>query len=356
MKNKKIKFISWITIFIFVLSLTTYVPVFAQENKLVSNNNALIITNDIPEDLEKYAFEIFPKHVTNMSKAPEKFGFNSKEISYLYLGKPFNISVYQNDDLLDNIIYYYPVIYKNTIKGFLIVGNDNGKYSSTFEKGFSEKVDNLIKNNNGKFSIVNIDNNLLAISSDESVLISEDTINFNKVDKDKMLRVKNKLTKDKQNNSKFYDIMLTDESTSSSLQNITINSTYSTSSTSRLLNVPIVSQYSYDWCWAAVCASIINYKQSKFLTAGEVVTYVYGAPIDKGGDWPEMKKAYNHWGLYPWEEGYLAYWAAKNCIDNGQPIHMRMKASLTEGHSMVLCGYEEFSSTSKLYTPIVRAM
>ena len=53
---------------------------------------------------------------------------------------------------------------------------------------------------------------------------------------------------------------------------------------------------------------VINYKQDLSLTSRDIVDYVRGGEYEGGASWPEMKLAYNHWGLDPGELPALDYY------------------------------------------------
>ena len=64
-----------------------------------------------------------------------------------------------------------------------------------------------------------------------------------------------------------------------------------------------------------------------------------------------MIKAYNHWGLYPYYDGYNETWSdAKSRLSGGNPIHSRWKnTSGSVYHSMTVRGYELYSDGYRDY-------
>jgi len=108
----------------------------------------------------------------------------------------------------------------------------------------------------------------------------------------------------------------------------------------KTLNVAGVSQ-SGNTCWAATCAALINYYKGQGLNDVTVATYVYGSNWNQGGSWTQIKKAYNHWGLYPTQTSVIAFSKVKSNINSGKPMHLGLN-----GHSVGLIGYEDWSGSA----------
>ena len=54
-------------------------------------------------------------------------------------------------------------------------------------------------------------------------------------------------------------------------------------------------------------------------------------------NWSGIKKAYNHWGLYPSQTGVISFANVKSIINANKPMHLGLK-----GHSVGLIGYEDW--------------
>ncbi|MDO5590596.1 MAG: papain-like cysteine protease family protein [Lachnospiraceae bacterium] len=105
----------------------------------------------------------------------------------------------------------------------------------------------------------------------------------------------------------------------------------------KTLKVKGVSQGKHPWCWAATCAALINYYKGTSLTASKVANYVFPKNPEQGGTWPDIKKAYNHWKLYPSQTGVISFSNVKSNINSRKPMHLGLK-----GHSVGLIGYEDW--------------
>lgn len=100
---------------------------------------------------------------------------------------------------------------------------------------------------------------------------------------------------------------------------------------------------------AATCASIINYKKATNLTASDVVTYVFGSPVERGGTVSNDISAYNHWGLHPYyDSSNETFSDAKIHLQASSPIHS-LWYSTNNGHSMTVRGYEVYQDGYKDY-------
>lgn len=124
-----------------------------------------------------------------------------------------------------------------------------------------------------------------------------------------------------------------------------------------LLNVPIVLQGDHPWCWAATDASIINYLKGTSLSAQDVVTYIYGSPVEEGGTEDQICQAYNHWNVVPGvANGTLPYSTFQYFIDSNEPINGIFQYEDSngdvEGHSMSMIGYETFDTGDEYYAVI----
>lgn len=105
----------------------------------------------------------------------------------------------------------------------------------------------------------------------------------------------------------------------------------------KTLGVRGVSQGNHPWCWAATCAAMVNYLKGKSLSASNVANYVFPDNPEQGATWSDIKKAYNHWGLYPSQTGVISFAEVKSGINSHKPMHLGLK-----GHSVGLIGYEDW--------------
>jgi len=89
--------------------------------------------------------------------------------------------------------------------------------------------------------------------------------------------------------------------------------------------------------WAATCAAMINHLKGRSLSASDVANYVFPNNPEQGATWSGIKKAYNHWGLYPSQTGTISFTEVKSDINSNKPMHLGLN-----GHSVGLIGYEDW--------------
>lgn len=350
---------------ILIVTLNITVVYASSTNQQVSNKGK-IITKKINQNLIDYANTQFKRHILIASRNSEEFGFEDEDVSEFILGHPFSVYEYDGDNLKDNQIYYFPVVSNNKIKAVLGVAYVNGEYHSTLQKAFAEELEKLITNKNSTFRIVNNEDKLKAISSSEEIVISkhnsngieirkriihnEKSIKNDKISNDEVILDENDLKSPIENNKTSNDEVILDEDDLKSSVKQPKMAGYIPDGPYEYNSIPmkIVTQGNYNWCWAATCAGIINYLKGENLSAKDVVTYVYGSAVNEGGSWNEMKKAYNHWGLTPYQTDTMPYWQVKNNIDAMQPIHLGLNQGQYR-HSVTLKGYEKYRDGNNLY-------
>ncbi|WP_040328155.1 papain-like cysteine protease family protein [Clostridium ihumii] len=341
---KKIKKLSLFMVILFSMFLILTTSGYAINS---GNSDFKIISESISADLKDYAIKELPKHIQNVMVEPKQYGFEGYDIQNFKLAEPF--SVYK-EDLAK--VCYFPVTSDNKIVAVLGVSENSEKgYTSTFEKGFASKLQAMVENEHSEFRIVNNNNELRAVSPTKSIVLAKTYTDTNANQENKSKFNINGLTK---------NIDASDEKIINSNKIVTPlneynkindNSYKATSKTSNSLPINIVLQGEHPWCWAATCASIINYEKGTHLEAAELVKFAYGEEIEKGGSWKQMKMVYNNWGLYPRQTVTVPYEEVKSIIDGGHPIHLGMLSN-NGAHSMTLRGYNENSDGSKSYSLI----
>ena len=214
------------------------------------------------------------------------------------------------------------------------VSCDNGTYSSTLGKSFSEEINRILMKSHGiEYNLYTDGNNLYAFDGKS---VSEIYQVFNDGE-DKHIRMLP---------SMMYQ---TGEKGRLTLENLlepyykgTVSPIQSAKGLIDYKTVPVsgVSQGNHPWCWAATCAALTNYYQGEMLSARDVATYVFPSNPEQGGTWTEVKKAYNHWGLYPTQTGVISFSGVKSNILNDSPMHLGLS-----GHSVGLIGYEDWGTS-----------
>jgi|GEM_PF-1670887 hypothetical protein len=330
-----------------------------------SYNKVKLITIQVPSDVTNFTLQHFGEELQIINKNPDRYGFNSKEISNFTLGQPFNIYFYQNNKLVTSNNYCYPVLYNNTIKGiFSITKISDGKYTGALSRSFGDTLQQLSINNNCNFRIVSMNGDLFAIDSNKSVLLHKDkdkklesniitSSELNKINKGitNSTNKENTISANSLMNSKYFQKQLYNSTDDSPVDSLTSHN---------LLYVPIVLQGNHPWCWAATDASMINYFKGTFykeLSAQDVVEYIYGSPVDEGGDEAQICQADTHWGLTPKvENGVLTFSTFQHLIDSNEPVNGVFgyidPVHGFEGHSMSMIGYDTYSSGDKYYAII----
>jgi hypothetical protein len=324
---------------------------------------AQIISIEVPSNIQAYAISILPKHLNAAKKTPIEYGLGNIDISKLVLGKPFNIYAYDNEEVTNTGIYYFPVLFNGNIEATLaITKNRNGDLSSTFSKSFSSNLNKILLNNkNKKYRLFSINNELRAIDNNNALLVSNDVSekkSIREIDANTISKINGLIDNNiKEKKYKEYNIepLKAENNSSMNSENI-IQFDPDRPTSSKYLNVPYISQIinnvSYNWCWAATCASIITYKTTYSVTASKVVEYIYKGDVDKGGTPDQDIKAYNNWHLYPYHDCWNVTWSdAIRELANGNPIHsLWYTINKSLGHSMTVRGYEYYEDTnSKVY-------
>lgn len=318
-----------------------------------------IISTEVPSNIQAYAISILPRHLNAVKGNTAQYGLGNIDESKLVLGKPFNIYAYDNEEVTNTGIYYFPVLLNGNIEATLAITKDkNGNLSSTFSKDFSSNLNKILLNNkNRKYRLFSINNEIRAIDDNNALLVSNDISekkSLNEIDANTISKINRLLENNiKEKKYKEYSIdPLQIENNSTINSERAIQGIVDGPTSSKYLSIPVVYQYSHPWCWAATCASIINYKKSYSLSASDVVKYIYGSAVDKGGTSDQDIKAYNHWGLYPYYDSWNMTWSnAKSELDGGSPIHsLWYTINGSSGHSMTVRGYEYYADTNdKVY-------
>ncbi|MFM1552197.1 papain-like cysteine protease family protein [Helcococcus ovis] len=334
-KNSLKKILSLILIFSIIFFNISIGKVIAIEN---DDNKSYIITENIEYDIKKYAESIFQKHLIALIDAQEIKG----NVSDYILGTPFKIyNVIKNTNST-----CFPIIRNSKIVLILEVYGDKFNYLSSLSKSFSENLEILLKNmqlKSKEFILLTDGINLKAYDGENNIKlyeIYENEHNEKFLSKNDSVDLKNK-----------NKLSLTDLTKKMNTHNVGINnismfnynprdiSLFSSISPyeGKTLNVKGVDQGNHPWCWAATTAAMINYYKNYSLTAKRIAEYVFPNNPEQGGNWANMKKAYNHWGLYPTHKGVIGFNTVAWNIDRNKPMHIRLK-----GHSVGLIGYQRW--------------
>lgn len=303
------------------------------------NDDFGIACLEVGEETVNYAVNVLNKHLHALRQVNE---FDDLSNDY-YLGEPFTIfNVTSNTNST-----CFPVLSNNNIKGILEVTENDGEFNSSFSVSFSKELEDFLKSGVMKnFVLITDGVNLQAFDGNNSVQI------FKLYDdgKDNIEDLSSKF------NESF--ATLSYKSPVNELNNVINELKYSNDikptgvdgpRAYKTLNVRGVRQGNHDWCWAATCAAIINYLTDNHVSAFNVAYYIYPVNTNRGAGWPEIKKAYNYWELYPYQTGVISFQRIMDNINDYKPIHLRLgyidDNGHHHGHSVGLIGYEDWSGS-----------
>ena len=311
-------------------------------------SQAQILSTEVPQEVISYADSVLPEHLHAMSLTPAEYGLGGCDLSQLALGTPFNVYQLNDASLTDTQNYYFPLLCNNQIVALLAVADNNGTLSSTFSQSFAKTLNGILSANRGRaFRLVSVENELLAVDDAEALLVSDDMGRSDAGEKSpaEVIGQVSQFSKQNEEANRYEEtpVMATRVSHSRASLMAVRGPVGPTDSVSR--NVPYVSQEGKNWCWAATCASIINYKKGKNLTAADVVKYTFnGKTPNTGGTTQQDLAAYRHWGLSPYSDPQNVSWSsATSELKSRGPIHSLWYSLNGDGHSMTVRGYEYYA-------------
>ena len=310
------KLLSILLVLAFILVMPIYA--FADESSIDG-----IRSLKTEEELIDYATNIFPEHLHALVEVGELDGY--EDYSF---GEPFTVfNVVENTNSS-----CFPVLQNEKIVAILEISENNGEYNSSLSVSFAKELEDILNNDKMKDFVLLTDGiHLQAFNGEDSIEI------FNLYnDGTEVRELSSKLSLSL---SSLYSVLPKSDLKKELKEDVYLaKSQYPEGPKSyRTLGVRGVSQGSHDWCWAATCAAMINYKKVKSLSASDVAKYVFPNNPEQGGSWSAIKKAYNHWGLYPSKTGVISFRNVKSDINSNKPMHLGLK-----GHSVGLIGYEDW--------------
>lgn len=305
----------------------------ANANAIVINNPNKIISIASTEEIDNYANNIVKLHISALHRDKKYTRIQNNNISEYKLAKSFtSLNVKTNE-----ITYFYPVIFNNNITFILQVNKDikTNELCSSLSEAFSKQLENLLNNNsNKKYYLLTDSNTLVAYDGKTYTELYQVYKNNSKFDFSifKLLD----FVKYDTDSLTINDLSNSKNIFSSDIKYYVVDGPNSY----KTVDIDGVSQGNHPWCWAATCAAMINYYKNKDLTASEVANYVFPDDPEQGGTWTNMKKAYNHWNLYPYQTNKISFSSIQNKINNDKPMHLGLV-----GHSVGLIGYEDWDNT-----------
>lgn len=318
-----------VILLVIAITLSVPMPVFANENSING-----IRSLEVKADLVKYANNVFPKHLHALLENDELIG----SLDNYSIGEPFTVfNVIENTNST-----CFPVLLNKNIVSIFEVTENMGEFSSSLSISFARELENFMNTNKMKDFVLLTDGvHLQAFDGKNCVEIFKLYNDGNEVGK---LSSVFKIPLSSLSKISSYNELKTEFNNSDYLD-IDIHPTGVDGPTSyKTLRVQGVSQGIHPWCWAATCAAIINYLKGESLSASDVANYVFPDNPEQRGNWSDIKKAYNHWGLYPSQTGVISFDEVKRDIDSYNPMHLGLR-----GHSVGLIGYEDWTGSYGRY-------
>lgn len=342
------KHISILLVFCFIFSISCNIALGLENN----NEGIYINTPKIPAKVHKIVNNDFNNLLLSIKLQPESFGFDSKEINRLYLGKGFKSFINNNNMMEESDVYYFPVLHQNNVRGFVkVFENTNGEYGISLSKEFADEFGKL-KGKNSKddpFILVYSGGNLVATNRHEKIIL--DKISDKEDNSIHKLSINSINNIPKKSENQIINCLIKDNLV---LSSISIKS----SGSQKYLDVPIVenrndSGQPRPWCWAACVASITNYLKDKNYSAEDI----YDSYKNYGSYDPEVKYyTLSHGEIEDVFED-IGFSRTKldmnnslnkseiiNEIDNNRPINSFLAGSNT-AHSNVIRGYCDLLDT-----------
>lgn len=315
----------------FILIVSSFFVMILNCNVYAINDCELLIETP-PENIIEYASDVSEQHFYNVSQDLKGYGMKETSLDNYGLGQYFSVYNIQNH----KSSYFFTIVCGNNIEGLMMV-NDDGELTSSLGKYFANELEELLNSNyNTQYKLVTDGNNIFALSSNNKKLLY--SINPNNVT---------------DISYKFDNISFNNEEKICYSDLVTVVKPLVTSNLIRgdvnrplsykTVEVKGVDQGNHPWCWAATCAALINYYKGNSLSASTVAKYIYPNSPEQGGSWTEMKKAYNHWGLYPSQSSRISFSSIKTNINNNKPMHLGLT-----NHSVGLIGYEDWEDRNML--------
>lgn len=315
--KKILKFFLLLLVCVYSASNTIYGDEIEEKNTLVSE--------EISNDFIDYAHSIFPAHMRVINST------SSEKNNRLFLGEPFTVF---NVCTKENVVFF-PIVKDYEIV-LLMEVTYNNEFSSSVSDYFAPYISSLF-DKDGEFALITDGVNVAKCSTKGCETFYSITPNLTKEINIKFseLNISNKKTFS-------YDDLLIDSSSDvrGSVPDMTVLDEYT-------LDVDGVSQGS-NTCWAATCAALINYYKGTSLSWYDVASYVFPSNPDQGGNWTNIRSAYNHWSLYPNQTGPISFSLVRSYINVDKPLHLGLT-----GHSVGLIGFSWVKFDNNTYDRIL---
>jgi hypothetical protein len=309
-----------------------------------------LIAFGIPDFNTLYVNDNANSLIQSLKNNPEAYGFNSQELNLLTLGKGFEVYLLENGSIKNTDIYYIPLLYNETIRGFISVKEiSSGQFSATISKAFADELNSLERSNGSKYMLVQANDEMLAINDNNISKLAKYTYDINQPIEnvtDITSKVKDDISSKKLNEN---NLLESPQSIVSSTNNLSMVSPLSGPYLSNDLPISIVLQSGQPTCWAATIAAITNYLKGTAKTAIGVATQY---PSD--GSMDSCRTIYAAYSEFVSNNLFSFPWSTvTGSIDLGLPMHtFWLNSTHTVGHSMTLKGYYSDYTGIKSYAMI----
>ncbi|MCL2079911.1 MAG: hypothetical protein FWH17_08755 [Oscillospiraceae bacterium] len=287
MKSTK-RYISFFLTIVIVFSVSvSAMPASANITHADASDTFKLSAISYPENLESLAIQYLADVIPVALQAPEMFGFTSRELLDLQLGKPFSIYIFDDRfQLVSMDNWVFPILYNGDIVGVVesSYNNRNEEYNFTFGKAYGDEL-NTVKNNyigsDEKLFIGRYDDMLFSSNGREAnVFFNRSSLRLTAVDVDQLLL--SIPLYDTITNSKFEDVL---ESISGNIAPNAPVTRYQFT-----LPVPHVLQSSGQNCGIAAWAAVLNYRfSSTYTTATLTTAFVNQGYIPNATSTPSMQ-------------------------------------------------------------------
>lgn len=321
-------------------------------NATVSSAISTEITEEIPENATNYIKANFKDIISSGKYFCEDLGVKSDELDDTYIGNPF----YVYDSSTDNEIFYYPIISNVDNKIILVVTvmDTNNGWTIEYNTNLVDPL-NDINYASGEYIFYNENGSIIADNSESRVVLETNETTENDSDFTK----KDFYEKVTAISSKIKTLKEIDTEDNTKINSFGIDLGYtpglviidtSTTKGARCSLYNEASTGSYNICWAASVATIVNYIKGTSYTAKNICTHM-DLPYSEQNGYVSLD------ALNDYVSGYEAQIASKsiikNDIDNKKPLFMIcVPEDGGSGHSTVLYGYYTSVSSGNLYVRI----
>lgn len=284
-------------------------------------------TNTITAIQSDIIYKKLEVHFSSALHHHEEFGLPSNRIEDYYSLSPIKINnLNEESGELEGFIV--PILYRDEVSAIFEIHFDNYDSFATLSSDVSPEFSQLISDSKEGFVAVAVNGDLLAMLDTGLVPINnaKEELNFKEL---------NWIY------DQIYNLIYT-EPELLSIEHMGINNLMALEPDEHAyVNLRWVPQVGEPWCWAATCASIINYVNGINYNAQDIIEIVSN---DGGATKIVISETYKKLGLYPSQTPVLYFNEVRTQINRRNPINI-----LVTGHSVAIKGYERYYDVADIY-------